>query len=70
MRRGAHQTQQLSGLAEKGVIIMKEVAMIRLIADEGKVLTNGTVQGKVIDVCPVEDKSKWTEIDEPETVEE
>lgn len=44
---------------------MKEVAMIRLIAEEGKVLTNGKVQGKVIDVCPVEDKSKWSEIDEP-----
>lgn len=44
---------------------MREVAMIRLIADEGKVLTNGKIQGKVVDVCPVGDKRKWSEIDEP-----
>lgn len=49
---------------------MTELQMIRLIADEGKVLTNGTITGKVIDVYPIEDKIKWTEINEPIEVEE
>lgn len=46
---------------------MTQVKMVRLIADEGKVLTDGNWTGKVIDVCPAEDANKWYEIDEPET---
>lgn len=45
---------------------MTQVQMVRLIADEGKVLTDGEFIGKVIDVCPAEDAVKWQEIDEPE----
>lgn len=36
---------------------------LRLIADEGKVLTNGTLSCPAIDV-PVGDESLWTEIDD------
>lgn len=46
---------------------MTQVQMVRLIADEGKVLTDGEFLGKVIDVCPAENANKWYEIDEPET---
>lgn len=46
---------------------MIQVQMARLIADEGKLLTDGNWTGKVIDVCPAEDANKWYEIDEPET---
>ncbi|MDD6220408.1 MAG: hypothetical protein PUB85_05415 [Clostridia bacterium] len=35
--------------------------MYRLIADEGKLLTDGTVCGKVIDLAPDADESAWTE---------
>jgi hypothetical protein len=37
--------------------------MYRLIADEGKVLTDGELKVKSIDIF-AEDLSKWTEIDE------
>lgn len=37
--------------------------MYRLIADEGKVLTNGNLKTKSIDIF-VEDLDKWTEIEE------
>lgn len=45
---------------------MTQVQMVRLIAGEGKVLTDGEFVGKVIDVCPAEDAVKWYEIDDPE----
>lgn len=45
---------------------MTQVQMVRLIADEGKLLTDGNYQGKVIDVCPAENANNWYEIDEPE----
>lgn len=48
---------------------MTQVQMVRLIADEGKALTDGESVGKVIDVCPAEDATKWYEIDEPEQEE-
>lgn len=38
--------------------------MKRLIADEGKVLTNGSQQGSVID-CLADDVDQWSEIDAP-----
>ena len=41
----------------------KFFSMYRLIADEGKVLTNGEVTLKSIDIF-AEDLGKWTEIDE------
>ena len=37
--------------------------MYRLIADEGKVLTNGELKVKSIDIF-VEDLGKWTEIED------
>lgn len=43
---------------------MQVVERIRLIADEGKVLTNGTVMGTVVDCAP-EEKDVWQEIDAP-----
>ena len=49
---------------------MTQVQMVRLIADEGKALTDGEFVGKVIDVCPAEDAVKWYEIDEPEQEQE
>lgn len=49
---------------------MTQVQMVRLIADEGKLLTDGNWTGKVIDVCPAEDANKWYEIDEPEPEQE
>ena len=49
---------------------MKVIERLRLVADEGKILTNGTIQGTVVD-CAIEDKELWTEIDAPkEEVEE
>lgn len=44
---------------------MQVIERLRLIADEGKILTNGTIQGTVVD-CAVEDKELWTEINAPE----
>ena len=49
---------------------MTQVQMVRLIADEGKVLTDGESVGNVIDVCPAEDAAKWYEVDEPEQEEQ
>ena len=39
------------------------VPYLRLIADEGKILTNGTVQVPAVDV-PFGDQGLWTEIDD------
>ena len=41
-----------------------EIAYVRLIADEGKVLTDGTSEWNCVDVLP-EDVGKWGEIDAP-----
>ena len=41
----------------------KYYPMYRLIADEGKVLTNGELKVKSIDIF-AEDLSKWTEIED------
>lgn len=41
-----------------------EIAYVRLIADKGKVLTNGTNEWNCVDVLP-EDVGKWSEIDAP-----
>jgi hypothetical protein len=49
---------------------MKEIQGVRLIADEDKVLTNGTVTGKVVDVFPAENKEQWSEIDDPNVEKE
>ena len=43
---------------------MQVIERLRLIADEGKILTNGTIQGTVVD-CAVEEKELWSEIDAP-----
>ena len=39
--------------------------MYRLIADAGKILTNGTDNASVIDVTEA-DKANWSEIDKPQ----
>lgn len=41
-----------------------EIAYVRLTADEGKVLTDGTSEWNCVDVLP-EDVDKWSEIDAP-----
>ena len=41
-----------------------ELAYVRLIADEGKALTDGTSEWNCVDVLP-EDVGKWSEIDAP-----
>lgn len=45
---------------------MQKLTMYRLIADEGKLITDGTVTGKVIDVAPNRNPDDFYEIDEPE----
>ena len=45
---------------------MKKIEMYRLIADEGKILTNGDVNGSVVDVL-ADKADEWYEIDEPQT---
>lgn len=40
----------------------------RIIADTGKLITNGQLKAKCID-CATEDISLWTEIDDPNYVE-
>lgn len=49
---------------------MQKLPMYRLIADEGKLVTNGTLTGSVIDVAPGIDPDTFTEIDEPEQTDE
>ena len=41
---------------------MTKRIMYRLIADEGKLLTNGEIYGKVIDLAPDVDESTWIEV--------
>ncbi|MBR4266498.1 MAG: hypothetical protein IKQ46_10640 [Bacteroidales bacterium] len=45
---------------------MQKLTMYRLIADENKLITDGTVTGKVIDVAPNRNPDDFYEIDEPE----
>ena len=42
---------------------MKQIKMVRLIADEGKILINGSVYGTVVDVFENEVEN-WQEVDE------
>ena len=44
---------------------MQKLAMYRLIADEGKLVTNGELTGCVIDVAPNVDPNTFYEIDAP-----
>ena len=44
---------------------MKKEPMWRLTADEGKVITNGTITGTVIDVAPNKDPDEFYEINKP-----
>lgn len=44
---------------------MTKLTMYRLIADEGKLVTNGKFTGSVIDVAPSDDVDSYYEIDEP-----
>lgn len=48
---------------------MQKLPMYRLIADEGKLVTNGTLTGTVIDVAPNVDVNEFYEIDEPKQEE-
>lgn len=49
---------------------MQKLAMWRLVADEGKLVTNGTLTGTVIDVAPGIDPDTFWEIDDPNYTEE
>ncbi len=44
---------------------MQKLVMYRLIADEGKLITNGEITGPVIDVAPNLYVNDFYEIDEP-----
>lgn len=44
---------------------MTKKEMYRLIADEGKLLTNGSIQATCVDVL-ADRAAEWTEIDAPE----
>lgn len=54
----------------KGGENMQKLTMYRLIADEGKVVTNGEITGKVIDAAPNVDPFSFYEIDEQDAKEE
>lgn len=41
---------------------MKKIQMLRLIADEGKILTNGKTTAEAVD-CFVDKENEWKEID-------
>lgn len=45
---------------------MQKLTMYRLIADEGKLITNGEITGKVIDAAPNVDPFSFYEIDDPD----
>lgn len=49
---------------------MQKLAMWRLIADEGKLVTNGILTGTVIDIAPEIDPDTFTEIDDPDYIKE
>lgn len=49
---------------------MKIYNTYRLVADEGKLVTNGIIKGKVLDLGPDEKPENWYEIDEPKTESE
>lgn len=49
---------------------MKKEPMWRLTADEGKVITNGTITGTVIDVAPNKGPDEFYEIEEEKEKEE
>lgn len=49
---------------------MEKLIMYRLIADEGKLVTNGELTGKVIDVAPNLYVNDFYEIDDDEEKEE
>lgn len=49
---------------------MQKLTMYRLIADEGELITNGEITGKVIDVAPNVDPFSFYEIDEQDVKEE
>lgn len=47
---------------------MTKIEMVRLIADEGKILTNGKIQAGCIDTF-ADKVDEWTEIDAPKETE-
>ncbi len=55
--------QLLFGMDKEGEN-MKTVEMVRLIADEGKVLVKGDVEATCVDTF-AEDKDNWSEKDAP-----
>lgn len=44
---------------------MTKIETVRLIADDGKLLTNGEVTAKCIDVGPMDNADSYYEVDEP-----
>ncbi len=43
---------------------MQILSTFRLIADGGKILTNGTDSGYVVDLAPNQSPDSWSEIDD------
>ena len=49
---------------------MQKTIIYRLIADDGKILTNGEVKAYVVDIGPNSDEKEWTEIEDENRKEE
>lgn len=49
----------------KGDVIMQQIEMIRLIADEGKILVNGEQEAVCVDTFK-ENAEEWSEVDKAE----
>lgn len=49
---------------------MQKLAMWRLVADKGKLVTNDILTGTVIDIAPGIDPDTFKEIDDPDYKEE
>lgn len=49
---------------------MQKIITYRLIADDGKILTNGKVKAYVVDIGPNSDEKEWTEIEDENRKEE
>lgn len=44
---------------------MQTVNMVRLIADEGMILSNGKIYAICVDCCPISEAENWKEISAP-----
>lgn len=49
---------------------MQKIITYRLIADDGKILTNGKEKAYVVDIGPNSDEKEWTEVEDENRKEE